>query len=324
MLAAVDAPRHLTCAGCGFDGGAWTERDAADVLDALGLWWRLATAGITTDDLDRRPWPRARSVDEHGRHLAHVAGAGRHAVARLLADEAVLPRAEPPTASAAPGPVALDLDLEGRALAEVVRGADTRAWERVRTLDGEPVTAGHLLRRALHDATHDLMDVGRALAELGTPATQEGRVAQVNTSAGGVPKRAVDRLAVTTHGVAGDRQAERKHHGRPFQALCLWSLEVIEELADLGHPIRPGSAGENVTVQGLDWTALRPGTQLRIGTVLAEVSFAAIPCVKIGPCFSDGDFRHLAPERNPGWVRWYAWVREPGEISTGDAVVVRP
>lgn len=323
-----------TCGGCGFDGAGWTERDAADVLAALGLWWRLATEGVTSEVLARRPSPGARSTDELGRQLALMIGEHRRAIGRALADEGTVP-VEPPTPvrsrGVAPhevddGSILADVDREGRAMAEVARAADRRAWAQAGSRHGQPVTAGHLLRQALHDATHNLMDVGRTLSELGagTPSSHGGRVVQVNTSDGGVPKRAVDGVTVTSDGVAGDRQAERKHHGRPFQALCLWSLEVIEELAALGHPVRPGFAGENVTMQGVPWSSLRPGARLRIGTALAEVSFAAIPCVKIGACFSDGDFRHLAHERNPGWVRWYAWVREPGEISTGDVVVVQP
>ena len=107
-------------------------------------------------------------------------------------------------------------------------------------------------------------------------------------------------------GLVGDRQTNRKHHGRQFQALCLWSAEVIDELAGLGHPIGPGSAGENLTITGLDWAALRPGTRLRIGSTLAEISFVAVPCAKQTRWFSDGDFNHISHERNPQWVRWYA------------------
>ena len=323
-----------TCEGCGFDGAAWTERDAATVLDALGLWWRLATDGVDGKVLDRRPAHGVWSAHEYGLHVALVIGMHRRGIAQVLVQDGVVldaPTALPGADADAPplelgrAAVLADVHREGQALAALARGADPRAWAYAGHLDGRPVTAGHLLRHALHDATHHLMDVGRGLSALGagTPP-QQGRVAQVSASDGGVPKRAVERAAVTTAGVVGDRQDEVRHHGRRFQALCLWSSEVIDELAALGHPVFPGAAGENITVSGIDWSTLRPGARLRIGTVLAEVSFAAIPCAKNARWFSDGDFTRIAHERSPGWVRWYAWVREPGEVAVDDAVVVQP
>lgn len=173
-----------------------------------------------------------------------------------------------------------------------------------------------------HGACHWMMDVSRALAP--HRPRQEGTVVQVNASRGGVPKTPMLAAAITVDGLDGDRQADRRHHGRQFQALCLWSAEVIDELKAQGHPIQPGAAGENLTIAGLDWAALRPGTTIRIGaTAEAEVSFDATPCKKQAQWFSDGRFRRIAIEENPQWVRWYAWVRKPGTVAPGDPVVTQ-
>jgi MOSC domain-containing protein YiiM len=176
-----------------------------------------------------------------------------------------------------------------------------------------------------HQISHFQMDFGRELAAAGggTPP-ERGRVDQVNASGGGVPKLPTSGGEIDHVGLAGDRQADRRHHGRPFQALCLWSADVIGELAGAGHPIAAGNAGENLTLSGIDWTALRPGARMRIGSVLAELSFPAVPCAKQARWFTDGDFRRIAHENNPQWVRWYAWVREPGYVAPGDPVVVQP
>src|SRR5207249_2582099 len=109
-----------------------------------------------------------------------------------------------------------------------------------------------------------------------------------------------------------------------FQALCLWSADVIGELSSAGHPIKPGLAGENLTLTGLDWSSLRPGARLRVGRALIELSYPATPCKKQTRWFADGDFARISHERNPQWVRWYAWVREPGDVHAGDDVLVRP
>ncbi len=147
-----------------------------------------------------------------------------------------------------------------------------------------------------------------------------GRLDRINVSDGGVPKSAVDSAEVGRRGVLGDRQAARQHHGRPWQALCLWSSEVIDELAGLGHPIAAGSAGENLTIGGLDWGALRGGEVLRIGSMTAQLSHPAVPCAKNAPWFSDGAFGRIHHDENRRWTRWYATVLTTGAIATGDVV----
>lgn len=148
-------------------------------------------------------------------------------------------------------------------------------------------------------------------------------VHQLNVSDGGVPKRPVADAFVNVRGLVGDRQADRKHHGTPDQALCLYSLEVIHALQEEGHPIEPGSAGENVTITGLDWAQMAPGVRLRIGAdVVAELTWPASPCAKNSRWFADRDHHRIDHDAHPGWGRWYARVRAAGTVRTGDPVVV--
>jgi MOSC domain-containing protein YiiM len=150
-----------------------------------------------------------------------------------------------------------------------------------------------------------------------------GRVVQLSASGGGVPKSPVGRVAVGFGGVVGDRQASRVHHGRPWQALCLWSAEVIDALAADGHPIAPGAAGENVTISGVPWADVRPGVHMRIGTVLCQVMAFAVPCKQNARWFSDRDFHRIHHSNGP-ISRVYALVREPGAVAVGDAVLLGP
>lgn len=176
----------------------------------------------------------------------------------------------------------------------------------------------------VHAAIHGLRDLGRTLHESGGGASsQQGSVAQISASDGGVPKASVRSADVSRRGLVGDRQHDRKHHGRPFQALCLWSSEVIDALAAEGHPIRPGAAGENVTVSGIDWTTIRPGVRLLLGEVACEISAWATPCGKNDQWFT-GRSDRIDHELHPGWSRAYAWVLEPGTVATGDTVLVEP
>ncbi len=149
-----------------------------------------------------------------------------------------------------------------------------------------------------------------------------GTVAHLFRADGGVPKTAVNEASVGIRGIVGDGQAHRQHHGRPFQALSLFAVELVEELRREGHPIAPGGVGENITTKGLDWEALQPGVQLRIGTVLAEVSCFADPCSQIAHNFTGRNFNRIDEDLIPGSGRRYAWVLEPGEIRVGDAIVI--
>ncbi|MGK2929079.1 MAG: MOSC domain-containing protein [Acidimicrobiales bacterium] len=176
----------------------------------------------------------------------------------------------------------------------------------------------------IHDAIHRLRDLGRSLHEVGAGApSQEGTVTQLSASNGGVPKMPVLVTDVGPRGLLGDRQDNRTHHGRPFQALCLWSAEVIDALAAEGHPVRSGATGENVTVGGIDWSTLRPGVRLLVGQVSCEISAWATPCRKNDRWFTARSDR-IDHALHPGWSRAYAWVLEPGTITTGDPVLVEP
>jgi len=166
----------------------------------------------------------------------------------------------------------------------------------------------------------------RALGHI--PSPQNGVLVQLNASNGGVPKKAIAGAYVGWKGVEGDRQATRKHHGRPFQALCLWSAEVMETLRAEGHQVVPGSAGENITVSGINWSDVRPGTRVRIGEVLCDISSYAVPCKQLAHLFVNKDFKRIHHDRDlenrTASCRVYATVVERGEIAPGDPITFEP
>jgi MOSC domain-containing protein YiiM len=147
-----------------------------------------------------------------------------------------------------------------------------------------------------------------------------GLVHQINVSRGGVPKLPVETAVVDERGVVGDVQTDRIHHGRPHQALCLFSLEVIESFQAEGHPIEPGNAGENITISGLVWNRVVPGVTLKIGEVEVEVTDFAKPCAKNAGWFKDRFFNRMDVERFPGEARVYARVLAGGSVARGDRV----
>ena len=149
------------------------------------------------------------------------------------------------------------------------------------------------------------------------------RVLQINVSPGGVPKRAVASAHVGREGVEGDAVNHPKVHGGPERAVCLFPLELIQALQAEGHPIFPGSTGENLTVSGLDWAALEVGAELGVGeTVRLQLTQRVEPCRTIEASFRDGQFKRIKPDRVPDQTRWYARVLAEGEVRPGDEIRV--
>jgi MOSC domain-containing protein YiiM len=149
-----------------------------------------------------------------------------------------------------------------------------------------------------------------------------GYIAQLNISAGGVPKLPITQAEVGPLGLTGDAH-RGAGHGGPERAICLFALEVIERLQAEGHPIAPGTAGENVTTAALDWQQVGPGTRLRLGAdVLLEVTRFTTPCINITASFIGGAFERILQQRHPGESRVYARVLQTGVLRAGDPVEV--
>lgn len=150
-----------------------------------------------------------------------------------------------------------------------------------------------------------------------------GYIFQLNCSGGGVPKLPVSEARLTPTGLECDTQAHPKIHGGPDRALCLFPLEHINALRGEGHPIFPGSVGENVTVAGIEWGTLSPGTRLVLGDeVLIEITSYAGPCPTIKDSFADGEFKRISQKVHPGESRLYARVIRTGTLSPGQHVRV--
>ena len=187
------------------------------------------------------------------------------------------------------------------------------------------------VRDALSAVTEDVVDRVKRAARGAAPAPRVtegapgtvGRVFRINLSDGGVPKLPVAEAEVTKNGIIGDRQRYPVFHGGPERAVSLFSLEVIERLRAEGHPVEPGSTGENVTVAGVDWRLLAPGSRLALGDeVVLEITSYAAPCGTIKASFAGGRIKRISQKVNPGESRLYTRVLGEGRITAGDEVRV--
>ena len=139
---------------------------------------------------------------------------------------------------------------------------------------------------------------------------------------GGVPKFPVDVLEIHATGCVGDKQNDTRHHGGPERAVCLMERRIMTALQEAGHPIQPGTTGENLLIDGLDPGSLAVGVVLQIGEVQLTITSDAPPCKTIRGSFEDGAFKNLSHRATPGQTRWYARVNRTGAIQLGDSVEV--
>lgn len=150
-----------------------------------------------------------------------------------------------------------------------------------------------------------------------------GTIHSIQVSDGGVPKTSVTAAEVGPGGLAGDRQEHLQYHGGPERAVCLLGLDVIERLVAEGHPITPGSTGENLTLAGVSWADLAVGRRLLFEDgVELTVTQPAVPCPTIAGSFRSGDFQRMSAESHPGESRLYARVLRGGRLRLGEAFTV--
>jgi len=140
-----------------------------------------------------------------------------------------------------------------------------------------------------------------------------------------VPKLPVERAWVGTLGLDGDAHRDNTVHGGPHQAVCLYAIEAIERLQSEGHPVEPGSVGENLTTAGIEWSLLPVGSRARIGETLElEVSSSTTPCKTQTHNFRDGHFSRISIALHPSDSRMYARVLREGEVKPGDEITILP
>jgi MOSC domain-containing protein YiiM len=133
-----------------------------------------------------------------------------------------------------------------------------------------------------------------------------------------VIRSAIDKVPVTGTisigrlGLAGDIQVNRRFHGGPERAVCVYPAGHLQAWSALwGEPLQPGSFGENLTVMGLDEHGVHIGDRFRFGSALLEVTQPREPCRTLAARFRRDDL--------PTWIRatsrtgWYMRVLEPGE-----------
>ena len=157
---------------------------------------------------------------------------------------------------------------------------------------------------------------------VGLPRIVEYRGQPVAT---GIFKSPVEgKVEVGQLNLSGDRQADLRVHGGPAKSVYVYPSEHYPfwrvELPD--SDLQWGVFGENLTIEGLLETEVRPGDSLRIGTAEFAVTIPRYPCYKLGIRFGRKDIiRRFALSGRCGF---YLSVVATGEIEAGDPIEFTP
>lgn len=142
-----------------------------------------------------------------------------------------------------------------------------------------------------------------------------------------IDKRPVPgRVTVGRLGLAGDEQADRRHHGGPDAALYAYADEDADHwVAALARDLGPGAFGENLRTRGLDVSGALVGERWATDAgLVVEVSGPRTPCRTLSGALDVPDM--VARFRSAGRPGAYLRVLEPADVGAGDRlrVVHRP
>ena len=140
-----------------------------------------------------------------------------------------------------------------------------------------------------------------------------GKVIAVCTSpAKGTEKVNVNEAVfVEDYGIEGDA-----HAGKWHRQVSLLSYDKIREFRDRGADVENGAFGENLVVEGIDFSSLPVGTRLRCGDVILEVT-------QIGKtCHNDCAIRKAAGDCVMPREGIFVRILRGGTVRPGDGIRV--
>jgi hypothetical protein len=155
------------CDECGFNGEEWSDAAAISAIAGLPTRFAKAVAGLRSDDLLRRPVDDQWSIAEYADHVREVLFG-----MRFLVDIAVTQPGtdlgESPSSPFKSEPRQIDIDAvlvgierEVTSLLKSFSELSYSEWHSTVTLDGANVDPEWIVRHAVHDSTHHLLDMKR-------------------------------------------------------------------------------------------------------------------------------------------------------------------
>lgn len=128
-------------------------------------------------------------------------------------------------------------------------------------------------------------------------------------------------VRITRLGLMGDAIVDMKHHGGYDQAVYVYgSADYQWWSQELGHPLEPGTFGENLTISDLVSAEYSVGDRFHFREVILEVTAPRIPCITLAVRMEDKHFiQRFRDAERPGL---YCRVIQEGSAQAGELVTV--
>ncbi|MEM7467035.1 MAG: MOSC domain-containing protein [Pseudomonadota bacterium] len=137
-------------------------------------------------------------------------------------------------------------------------------------------------------------------------------------------KHLVESTAINSLGLRGDSQADPRFHGGPDKAVHQFAVSAYRTIhaayPALIESAKPGSMGENLSVDDMSDESVFIGDIYKAGSVILQVSEPRRPCWKINRKFNE-DKLSLFVE-SEAITGWYFRVLQAGQVAIGDAMLL--
>ena len=132
---------YETCDECGFNGEEWSDAVAISAIAGLPARFANAVAGLSSDELLRRPVDGHWSIAEYADHVREVLF-GMRFLLDMVVTQPGTDLGKSPSSPFQPESRHIDID-----------------WHSIVMLDGINVDPHWIVRHAVHDSTHHLFDI---------------------------------------------------------------------------------------------------------------------------------------------------------------------
>ncbi|MBE0609389.1 MAG: MOSC domain-containing protein [Dehalococcoidia bacterium] len=128
-------------------------------------------------------------------------------------------------------------------------------------------------------------------------------------------------LELTANGLESDEQADRRVHGGPDKAVCVYPFDHYRYWRDrLGRELEPGAFGENFTTSGLLETEVCIGDTYGVGDAVVQVSQPRSPCYRLAANHNRPDMVKWVV--STGYTGFYLRTLRPGTVEPGDRITL--
>jgi len=137
----------------------------------------------------------------------------------------------------------------------------------------------------------------------------------------GIEKQEVKEVYLSVHGFDGDDVADKKHHGGPDRAVCLYPAEhYIQWEQELAKPLPTAAFGENLTVTNMLEVDICIGDIYKIGDAVIQITQGRVPCSTIDKYTESNTLLKRIIET--GYTGFLARVLEEGTICSDSNIVL--